>query len=98
MPCGVVGELCVGGAGVARGYLKDPQLTHERFVSSRFGSATGERLYKTGELARWLPVEFIGRADNQVKVRGFRVELGEVESALLTHPDVKSAVVTTLAH
>ncbi|MHB0874918.1 MAG: non-ribosomal peptide synthetase, partial [Anaerolineae bacterium] len=95
LPLGTVGELYVGGAGVGRGYLNRPELTAERFVDSPF--AVGERLYRTGDLARWLPdgsVACLGRADNQVKVRGFRVELGEVESALRSHPAVREAVVT----
>ncbi|WP_431040584.1 amino acid adenylation domain-containing protein [Streptomyces sp. P1-3] len=97
---GVVGELCVGGAGVARGYLGNPELTERRFVADPFAAEPGARLYRTGDLARWLPdgtLEFIGRIDNQVKVRGFRVELGEIENALLSHPAVRSTVVTTRA-
>ncbi|MFF2038682.1 amino acid adenylation domain-containing protein, partial [Priestia megaterium] len=80
-PIGIPGELCVGGDGLARGYLNNPELTKERFIENPF--KPGERLYKTGDLARWLPdgnVEFLGRLDHQVKVRGFRIEVGEVES------------------
>ncbi len=94
-PIGVVGELYVGGPGVARGYLNRPELTAERFLPDRFSGAAGDRLYRTGDLARWLPdgnLEFRGRLDDQVKVRGHRIELGEVESALMQHPAVREAV------
>ncbi|CAN2247163.1 hypothetical protein STZ1_100003 [Bacillus subtilis] len=93
-PVGVVGELCVSGDGVARGYLNNPELTAEKFVSNPF--ASGERMYRTGDLARWLPdgnIEFVGRIDHQIKLRGYRIELGEIESHLLEHPDVKEAAV-----
>ncbi|WP_408030920.1 non-ribosomal peptide synthetase, partial [Tenacibaculum xiamenense] len=82
-PLGVVGELCIGGLGVARGYLNRPELTKESFVPNPFKE--GGRIYKTGDLARWLPdgtIEFIGRKDNQVKIRGHRIELGEIENVL----------------
>ncbi|MEM7134559.1 MAG: amino acid adenylation domain-containing protein [Chloroflexota bacterium] len=92
IPVGVAGELCIGGIGVTRGYLNRPELTAERFISHpEFG-----RLYKTGDLCRWLPdgnIEYIGRTDFQVKIRGFRIELGEIEHALLAQEGVREAVV-----
>jgi amino acid adenylation domain-containing protein len=96
VPVGVPGELYTGGAGLARGYLNRPTLTEEKFISNPFSESAGDPLYKTGDLARYLPdgnVEYLGRLDNQVKVRGFRIELGEIESALATHPDVKMVAV-----
>ncbi|MED4404262.1 amino acid adenylation domain-containing protein, partial [Metabacillus fastidiosus] len=93
-PIGVAGELCVSGEGVARGYLNNPELTAEKFVSNPF--VPGERMYRTGDLARWLPdgtIEFIGRIDHQVKLRGYRIELGEIERNLLKHSEIKEAVV-----
>ncbi|HVR99841.1 MAG TPA: amino acid adenylation domain-containing protein, partial [Thermoanaerobaculia bacterium] len=93
-PPGTVGELCVGGDGLARAYLGRPDLTAERFIPHPWGM--GERLYRTGDLARQRPdgaIEFVGRGDDQVKIRGFRIEPGEVEAALLAHPAVREAVV-----
>lgn len=95
VPMGVIGDLFIGGDGVSRGYLNRPELTTERFVQSPFDSSSV--IYKTGDLARYLPdgnIEFFGRSDQQVKVRGFRIETGEVEVALASHPSVKQAVVT----
>ncbi|WP_441251381.1 amino acid adenylation domain-containing protein [Kitasatospora sp. McL0602] len=94
----VPGELVLGGTGVARGYLGDPQRTAERFAPDPFSDAEGARLYRTGDRVRWTAdgeLEFIGRADNQVKIRSQRVELGEVEAALRAHPDVRAGFVTS---
>ncbi|HWK05312.1 MAG TPA: amino acid adenylation domain-containing protein, partial [Puia sp.] len=93
-PIGVVGELCISGAGLARGYLNQEALTQEKFVQDPFVS--GERMYRTGDLARWLPdgnLEYIGRMDNQVKIRGHRIELGEIEQSLLLQEHIRQAVV-----
>ncbi|MFP4414641.1 thioester reductase domain-containing protein, partial [Coleofasciculus sp.] len=96
VPIGVVGELYISGDGLARGYLNQPEMTEQRFIPNPFGHKSGGRLYKTGDLARYLPdgnIEFIGRIDNQVKIRGFRIELGEIETALSQHPGVRESVV-----
>ena len=96
MPVGIPGELHIGGIQLARGYLKRPELTAEKFIPDPFQLAPGARLYKTGDLARWLPdgaVDFLGRIDHQVKVRGLRIELGEIEAAIAEHPAVREAVV-----
>lgn len=95
VPIGVTGELYIGGAGLARGYLNRSDLTAEKFIPNPF--AMGLRLYKTGDMARYLPdgnIEFIGRVDHQVKIRGFRIELGEIESVLCQHLQVQQAVVS----
>ncbi|MBD1938352.1 non-ribosomal peptide synthetase [Microcoleus sp. FACHB-68] len=96
VPIGVPGEMYIGGAGVARGYLNRPELTAERFISNCFSDEPEARLYKSGDLARYLPngeLEYLGRIDHQVKIRGFRIELGEIEAALSQHPSVAEAVV-----
>jgi amino acid adenylation domain-containing protein len=96
VPIGVTGEIYIGGAGLARGYLNQPDLTTKKFIHHPFSSKLGARLYRTGDLARFLPdgnIEFLGRMDNQVKLRGFRVEIGEIESILTSHPDIDDAVV-----
>ncbi|WP_027403946.1 non-ribosomal peptide synthetase [Aphanizomenon flos-aquae] len=96
VPVGVPGELYVGGASVARGYLNQPKLTLEKFILNPFEAAAGGKLYKTGDLVRRLPdgnLEFIGRIDTQVKIRGFRIELAEIEIVLIQHPDIKDVVV-----
>ncbi|KAF9343964.1 hypothetical protein BGX26_004984 [Mortierella sp. AD094] len=99
VPTGVIGELYIGGAGVANGYLNRPDLTAERFLPDPFSSVPDARMYKSGDLVRYLPdgnLVFLGRNDDQVKIRGFRVELGEIETRLLEHDDVKNAVVVTI--
>lgn len=96
VPIGVPGELHIGGDGLARGYLNRPELTAEKFIHNPFSNKPGARLYKTGDLARYLPngaIEFLGRIDHQVKVRGFRIELGEIEAVLNQHPAVQASVV-----
>jgi len=95
-PVGVPGELHIGGVGLARGYLKRPELTAQKFIADPFSQKPGARLYKTGDLARFLPdgnIEYLGRLDHQVKLRGFRIELGEIEAALDSHPGVQQSVV-----
>jgi len=94
-PIGIPGELCIAGDGLARGYLKQPELTAEKFINNHF--VPGTKLYRTGDLARWLPdgnIEYLGRIDHQVKIRGFRIELGEIETRLMQHKTIIEAVVT----
>lgn len=96
VPVGVPGEMYIGGVSLARGYLNRPSLTTERFIPNPFNPSPGERLYKTGDLACYLPtgdIKFLGRIDNQVKLRGFRIELGEIESQLAQHPAVQQTIV-----
>ena len=96
VPIGVTGEVYIGGDGVARGYLNRPELTAEKFLPDPFSREPSARLYKTGDLARYLPdgnLEFVGRSDHQVKLRGYRIELGEIESVLRPHPAIQDIVV-----
>jgi non-ribosomal peptide synthetase component F len=96
VPIGVAGELHIGGAGVARGYLNRPELTAEKFIANPFSKEAEGRLYKTGDLCRWLTdgnIEFLGRIDQQVKIRGFRIEPGEIESTLARHPEVRECAI-----
>ena len=96
VPIGVPGELYIGGDGLARGYLNRPDLIDEKFITNPFNDKPGSNLYKTGDLARYLPdgnIEFLGRIDNQVKIRGFRIELGEIEAAIAQHPAIRETVV-----
>jgi amino acid adenylation domain-containing protein/natural product biosynthesis luciferase-like monooxygenase protein len=96
VPLGAVGEIYIGGAGVARGYVNRPELTAERFLPEPFSTVAGSRMYRTGDLGRYLGdgnIEFLGRNDHQVKIRGFRIELGEIEARLAEHPGVREAVV-----
>src|SRR5262249_39886441 len=98
VPVGVKGELYLGGRSLARGYRDDPALTRERFVSDPFDRRPGSRLYRTGEVVRYRPdgnLEFHGRADRQVKVRGYRIEPGDVEGALDQHPSVRKSLVVS---
>ncbi|BAY66482.1 amino acid adenylation domain-containing protein [Calothrix brevissima NIES-22] len=96
VPIGVSGELYIGGASICRGYLHRPELTQEKFIPNPFTQEEGARLYKTGDLARYLPdgnIEYLERSDRQVKIRGFRIELGEIEAILSQHPQVQTSVV-----
>ncbi|MBN9413773.1 MAG: amino acid adenylation domain-containing protein, partial [Candidatus Paracaedimonas acanthamoebae] len=102
LPVGIIGELYIGGDGLARGYLNQPELTAKKFIENPFATeqerkeGRNTRIYKTGDLCRWLEdgsIEYIGRMDNQVKLRGFRIELGEIETLLKQHPKVKNAIV-----
>lgn len=96
VPIGVVGEIHVGGENLAKGYLNNPELTSQKFIPDPFSKNPGARLYRTGDRGRFLPdgnIEFLGRVDNQVKLRGIRIELGEIESVLCSHPSIHAAVV-----
>jgi amino acid adenylation domain-containing protein len=96
VPVGEIGEVHIGGVGLARGYLNRPELTDQKFIPDPFSAQPGARMYKTGDLARFLPdgnIEFRGRTDDQVKIRGFRIEPGEIEATLSQHPDVHQAIV-----
>jgi non-ribosomal peptide synthetase component F len=96
VPVGIAGELYVGGAGLARGYWRRPELTKEKFVANPFSGDANSQLFRTGDRARFLPdgnIEYLGRSDRQVKIRGQRVELGEIEAALCRHPLVRQCVV-----
>jgi acyl-coenzyme A synthetase/AMP-(fatty) acid ligase len=96
VPVGAPGELFIGGDGLARGYLNRPELTAEKFIPNPFSNELGARLYRSGDLARYLPdgnIEFLGRIDHQAKIRGFRIELGEIEATLQQHPAVRETIV-----
>ena len=96
LPVGIPGEIYVGGMGLARGYLNQPELTASKFIANHFSNESNSRLYKTGDLGRYLPdgkIEFLGRVDNQVKIRGFRIELGEIESVLSENRKIKQVAV-----
>ncbi|MGY2288180.1 non-ribosomal peptide synthetase, partial [Pseudomonas gingeri] len=96
VPMGVVGELYIGGVQVARGYLNRPELTAERFLKDPFSSLDNARMYRTGDVGRYLPdgtIEYLGRNDDQVKIRGLRIELGEIQARLVRHPAIDEAVI-----
>ncbi len=100
-PAGVSGELYISGASLARGYLSRPDITAEKFLPNPFSGEPGARLYRTGDIARYLPdgnIEFLGRRDHQVKIRGFRIETGEIEAALSAHPTVREQIVIARKH
>ncbi|MET8690385.1 amino acid adenylation domain-containing protein [Streptomyces sp. NPDC004732] len=100
VPIGVAGEIYLGGAGLARGYHGRPDLTAQRFVADPYGDSPGSRLYRTGDRGRWRPdgtIEYIGRVDHQIKLRGYRIEPGEIETVLTHHPAIKEAAVTVSA-
>ena len=95
-PVGITGEICIGGRGVARGYLNNPQLTAKKFINNPFDKMPGERMYKTGDYGSWLPdgnIEYLGRKDDQVKIRGYRIELGEIESVLQQCESIRQVVI-----
>jgi amino acid adenylation domain-containing protein len=97
VPSGIPGELYIAGAGLARGYNKRPDLTADKFIPNPFSGVKGSRLYKSGDLVKYIPsgdIEFIGRVDNQIKIRGFRIELGEIEAVISNYPAVKDTIVT----
>ncbi len=99
-PIGVAGELCISGASLSRGYLNNPELTAEKFAENPFVNQKGSRMYRTGDIARWLPdgnIEFLDRIDEQVKIRGYRIELGEIENSLLRHEAVNEAAIAVMA-
>jgi amino acid adenylation domain-containing protein len=99
LPLGISGELCIGGDGIARGYLDHPELTAEKFIPDPFSDRTGGRLYRTGDRARRLSdgnIEYLGRLDQQIKLRGYRIELGEIESSLAQHPSVRGCAVVPI--
>jgi non-ribosomal peptide synthetase component F len=99
VPVGVAGELCIGGNGLARGYLNRPELTAEKFIVHPFSTAPGARIYRTGDRARYRPdgnIEFLGRLDRQVKIRGHRIELEEIEATLRLHAGISQCVVSAV--
>ena len=96
MPVGITGELYIGGTGVAKGYHHRPDLTDERFMADPFSNEEHDRIFRTGDLARYLPdgnIAFLGRGDQQIKIRGFRVEPGEIEEQLTKHIQIRNAIV-----